>query len=364
MGGEDYGGQLICDLQFLQHWNNIGVKVDAYILGDGPAVEKYVKFFDNYKIIPPLKAEFGGGFKAILKGIKNSKAYVTVNKHQTTLENEYDAILYQSQGYVFLAAYFAKKYRTKAYWYMPNSINRFFGKLYYNIVLRLKNITPVANSIYTKKSLGKICKYYIYPGYDVNRVKLSSHSNFRTNLNIGDNEIIFGTAARITPMKAQDLLIEAFVKSDILRATKAHLLIAGIPEDQNFYETCLRIAENDLDRIHFLENVDDMKSFYNTIDIYVNSRRDAEPFGISIAESLGAGLPVISNSLGGPSEMITDQINGWLVRSPDSRSYKKTMELAISNKENWPEMSITNRKRAELFTSNRGAELFLEILIP
>jgi len=317
LGGDDYGGQFICECQFITHWREKGIQVDAYILGKGRAFEKYKSIVTNWYELPEINAEFGGGLKKIVSGIFESYVYVRRIQKQLVLNDSYDAVIYRSQSYLYLAAFVAQTINSKAYWHLPNSVNRVFSKLYYNIALRLKGVIPIANSRYTKNSLGRICTHVVYPGFNMSRVKVSNPI-FRLNYSINQQAIVFGTAARLHPTKAQDLLIEAFIKSDLYKKG-AHLLIAGISVDDDFKYKCEALAKGYENYIHFLGNVDDMASFYSSIDVYVNSRIDAEPFGISIAEALGACKPVIAYYEGGPSEMIENRLNGILI-------YKSTIE--------------------------------------
>ncbi len=52
------------------------------------------------------------------------------------------------------------------------------------------------------------------------------------------------------------------------------------------------------------------------MDIFVHAS-DAEPFGIVIVEAMGLGKPVIAGSVGGPTDIITERVNGLLVDFED-----------------------------------------------
>jgi glycosyltransferase involved in cell wall biosynthesis len=58
-----------------------------------------------------------------------------------------------------------------------------------------------------------------------------------------------------------------------------------------------------------------------------------EPFGLVVAEAMARALPVIASNLGGPAEIITNEINGLLVEAGNERA----LALAITELLNNPE---------------------------
>jgi glycosyltransferase involved in cell wall biosynthesis len=169
-------------------------------------------------------------------------------------------------------------------------------------------------------------------------------------------------AARMDEEKAQDIVVEAFIKSKI-PGKGGHLLIAGGPLNTPFSEKVKRAAGEFLDKqIHILGGVQDMGGFYASVDIIVNGRRNAEPFGISIAEALGAGKPIIAYHLGGPAEMIKDNINGWLVSHPTVEDYGEAMNISIDNIDKWPKMGQQAKSDADEFSVGTNVDRLMKIV--
>ncbi len=358
LGGDDYGGQYVCECQFIEFWTKQGIIVDGYIIGSGRAVENYKSILSNHYVLPDINAQFGGGLKNIFSGIKESFRYVKRNSESFLFQDNYDAIIHRGQSYLPLASYLASKHHSKAFWHLPNSLNRSLSKIYYNLTLRWLNVKPVANSLYTKKSIGSLCKHVVYPGFNEDRV-ITTEPSYRPKYKIDSNSKVYGTAARIHPTKAQDVLIEAFIKSRV-HENGSHLLIAGISEDEDYLMKCKSLACGFENKIHFLGNVNNMPAFYSSIDIYVNSRLDAEPFGISIAEALGAGKPVIAFYVGGPSEMIKDGLNGQLVLKPSIESYQKAIKNLFDNYHIFNSKDI--KESSERFGYRLNAQKFIDIV--
>jgi glycosyltransferase involved in cell wall biosynthesis len=77
----------------------------------------------------------------------------------------------------------------------------------------------------------------------------------------------------------------------------------------------------------FAGHVDDMPSFYRSIDIYINTSVH-EGVPMSILEAMSYGLPVVAPDVGGIGEMITHGHDGYLIRKRDPVEFAvKILEL-------------------------------------
>src|SRR5699024_684111 len=98
----------------------------------------------------------------------------------------------------------------------------------------------------------------------------------------------------------------SFIESDAFK-DGAYLLLAGDYDKIDFFTKVKETAGGNWNKsIYHLGKISDLHNFYASIDVMINGRLNAEPFGISIAESLGAGVPVIAYNLGGPQEMVEE----------------------------------------------------------
>ena len=61
---------------------------------------------------------------------------------------------------------------------------------------------------------------------------------------------------------------------------------------------------------------DNVPDWMQAMDVIVHAS-DREPFGITVLEAMALGKPVIASIPGGPSEIITDGLDGLLVESGD-----------------------------------------------
>ncbi|MEO8615078.1 MAG: glycosyltransferase family 4 protein [Luteolibacter sp.] len=139
---------------------------------------------------------------------------------------------------------------------------------------------------------------------------------------------VFGTAARISPQKHLDELIEAF-RLALPSLPDAVLRIAGGVETGA--EECaaeLRKMSEGLP-VEWLGEIHGLSEFYQTCDVFVMI---SDPAGCPNAslEALAAGLPVIATDVGGASEQVIDGVNGRLVPARDVRVFAAAM-IQISN---------------------------------
>ncbi|WP_342229295.1 glycosyltransferase, partial [Yersinia enterocolitica] len=131
---------------------------------------------------------------------------------------------------------------------------------------------------------------------------------------------------RLTEQKGFDLLIEAWEK---IESTLKDWRLDIIGEGHLHDELDLMINNKKLQNIHLIGFSDDIKSEYLDSSFLVMSSR-YEGLGMVLIEALACGLPCISfNCPSGPSTIINNSVNGYLVNSLDTDALaSKILELA------------------------------------
>ena len=85
-----------------------------------------------------------------------------------------------------------------------------------------------------------------------------------------------------------------------------------------------------------------------------------EGFGLSAAEAMAAGCPVVGTSVGGLAEIIEDGVTGYLVPPSDSAAFAAALIRVFSDPRDAVNMGARGRKRvSENFSSERFAESFV-----
>lgn len=137
----------------------------------------------------------------------------------------------------------------------------------------------------------------VYHGIDI--------ENFRFNDNPQDYLLFFG---RIHPDKGAGEAIR------IARDSGRRLILAGIIQDHEYYEKQVRPYLDNRD-IKYIGSVGphERDEVLGNATALLHPIHFAEPFGLSVVESMACGTPVIAYNRGSMPELITDGKDGFLV---------------------------------------------------
>ncbi|APR75592.1 Glycosyl transferase, group 1 [Minicystis rosea] len=134
----------------------------------------------------------------------------------------------------------------------------------------------------------------------------------------GGGRIVFGTAARLSPQKKIEALLDAFHRVHA-ELPPYELRIAGAPErGAEAYAEGLRERAHGL-CVTWVGEVSDARPFLADLDVFAMI---SEPAGCPNAsiEAMAAGLPVVATDVGGASEQVIDGLTGRLVPRDDTPS--------------------------------------------
>lgn len=140
-------------------------------------------------------------------------------------------------------------------------------------------------------------------------------------------------------------IIYQICKEDDLQDWK--ILIAGDGADRVRFEN--EIAKLNLSaKIQMLGKIDNVKDYYQKASILLNTS-NWEGFGLVITEALECGVPVVSFKTDGPSEIIENGKNGFLVEKYNETLFSKKV-IKLMKDENLRRIFSENaKKRAEEF---------------
>nr|WP_283054488.1 glycosyltransferase [Thetidibacter halocola] len=98
---------------------------------------------------------------------------------------------------------------------------------------------------------------------------------------------------------------------------------------------------------------DDPALFYTRADLVLNLARVdqwIETFGLTLAEAMTFGIPVIAPPVGGPAEIVTHGEQGYCIDSRDGESLRKAVLALADDPETRSAMSRAARERARDFS--------------
>jgi UDP-glucose:(heptosyl)LPS alpha-1,3-glucosyltransferase len=139
---------------------------------------------------------------------------------------------------------------------------------------------------------------------------------------------VLGFCSTNFELKGLRYLVKALPRLD----PRTILVVAGRRNPETYRHLARRLGVED--RIVFLGRVEDMQGFYASLDVLIHPSF-YDTFGNVVAESLAMGVPVLTTSRVGASDLITPGVNGYLADPKKSTEFaemiQKTLLLGIND---------------------------------
>lgn len=160
----------------------------------------------------------------------------------------------------------------------------------------------------------------IYNGININAiVNENGHevkNIMKEKLNIPKESKVVGMVGRINSWKGQQDFVQAinlvFSKNKSIHA----VIVGGIFEGEEHYLHELKksiAATDDPSRIHLVSFSENIADFYNLFDVFVLPSTQPDPFPTVVLEAMANQLPIVGYNHGGITEMIENNISGYLI---------------------------------------------------
>jgi len=161
-------------------------------------------------------------------------------------------------------------------------------------------------------------------------------TNIRKDLSLESNSILIIMAANIVSGKGQKDLVKAVEKLKT-EFSNIHLLIAGTavnssPDSIKYHK---EIKDYILQRnlksfIHLIGWRNDIRDILESSDIYVSTSY-TESLPLNVRDAMFASLPVIATDVGGTSELIDINENGYLFKPGDIQTLTDYLKILLDN---------------------------------
>lgn len=158
------------------------------------------------------------------------------------------------------------------------------------------------HAYFSKQALCTIYNGVEQPESNIDRLTI------RQSLGINSEDIVIIAVGRLVPIKRYQLLIDAFTT---IKDDRVKLIIVGEgPEADALRNQTAKLQCSQ--RIIFTGARQDINELLNASDIFTQCS-DSEGLSMSIIEALASALPCVVTSVGGNSELVEEQANGYLV---------------------------------------------------
>jgi glycosyltransferase involved in cell wall biosynthesis len=291
--------------------------VSLYVvaIGGGGAVAKSLKALNVETVLLQLKTAIPN-LKAIIKLYKLLKSINPDVVHTSGAEANFHGLI---------AAYFAGvSVRIGEEIGFPN--HRSFWKLTFNVVYRFaSNVIGISDAVVKKiVELGEVKLSKTTVVY--NPVEITD-IDFRQKKAAND-EFVFITVSRLVAIKNLDNLLRAFAQvCNDGSKTNIRLHIVGSGPDQPHLEQ-LALELKVFDKVLFKGFQTDVIPFLLQADCYILPSY-SEGFSIALVEAMQARLVCLATNVGGPVEIIQENITGMLINPHNIEDIKEKMLKAI-----------------------------------
>lgn len=227
-------------------------------------------------------------------------------------------------------------------------------------VMLRKIVYPLANSLVLQtKGIKKLYEKKIRPDkITVLPNPISSElSKLRTT--IKKNEKIILTVGRLDKNKCHDKLISAFKTIDP-KGWKVKIIGEG-PKKQELNGLIERHGLTK--KIEIISKVKDIHNYYNKASIFVFTSK-TEGFPNALLEAMHYGLPCVSTNCDfGPSDLINDGVNGYLIPLNDQIELTNKLTHLINNENLQKHFSVKGKATTENYMSKNVTAQWESLII-
>jgi L-malate glycosyltransferase len=223
--------------------------------------------------------------------------------------------------------------------------------------------TVVANSQYTASSVRAAAPgahlEVVHNPVDLQRFDPENIDRAQARAHLGGagkSRLLLGVVAQLSPWKGQDTAIEA-LELLVQEGIDVHLLLIGSAKfiaratrfDNAAYVERLRALVSDAgleDRVSWLGEREDVPELIRALDVLLLPSWE-EPFGRALIEAMAMGVPVIATNVGGPTEIIRDGREGYLLAPREPSAWARAIRDLAQSPERAREMGLAGRRRVE-----------------
>jgi len=162
----------------------------------------------------------------------------------------------------------------------------------------------------------------VYNGIEQQKPQFELVSILREEYNIKQETVVFGTVARLDPIKNQSLLINAFHKV-LIQEPNCKLFIVGDGEEREILER-LTIKLNLTESVVFTGYITEPVNYMSLMDVFLLPSL-SEGTSMTLLEAMSLSKPCVVTDAGGNSEVIQHNYNGFVTPNRELRPFADSM---------------------------------------
>lgn len=263
------------------------------------------------------------------------KIYFFAKKNKSSIIHFFLPTSYLIGGYAsFLAGHkkmIMSRRSLNLYQKRQNFVLNFLEKqLFSKTKIILGNSTQIIHQLSEEEGISKEKLKLIYNGIQYKNYTNKPDSNLKKQLSIGKKTITLVKVANLIGYKGHIDLINSLLD---IKYLDWKLLLIGSNVDDTFDILKKIIQINKIsEKILFIGPVENVQDYLSISDIGILTSHE-EGFSNSILEYMSASLPVIATNVGGNSEVVMHNKNGYLVNKKNINSITNSLKKLILNKD-------------------------------
>jgi glycosyltransferase involved in cell wall biosynthesis len=194
-----------------------------------------------------------------------------------------------------------------------------------------------------------------YPGVELPPADRTANAELLRSLGIPAGAPVVGLVARLQRWKGVHVLVEAF-PAVLERHPAAHAVVVGGDHalEPGYRQELLALADRlgIADRVHLAGYQAGAQRWIDSFDVVVHAS-DNEPFGLVPLEAMALGKPLVAGAAGGPSEVLRDGVDGFLVPFGDAAGLAARIDSYLGDPELASRIGRAAAERAGEFTVER-----------
>ncbi len=341
-------------LMHLLRENAARPKIDfpLFFLGDGPLVDEMRGLGYAVTLFPPP-----GRLREIYRNVST-----VLQLRRAFYRADVDSVLsWMASSHVY-AGPAALSLGIPVFWFLhripgPDRMTRIYNAIPTTGILACSLAAASAQTNMTPHRPVTIC----HPAVDLahlEHVKQKGQTYWRFRLGLPVQVPVVGMVARMDQGKGVDVFIKMIAQL-ARRHVDLHAFLVGGADSlgQDYASELHAMAEatglGDRLRLVGHRPLEEVAGWWCACDVAIHPVTGAEAFGMGIVEAMAMGKPVIASAMGGPAEIIQDQVNGLLCAPGDVDGLLRASHRILADPELGQSLGEAARARALEFSPQR-----------